>query len=142
MKGDATEQAQEILSHDIEIEKKKGSSFRGPVFFRRGLFLSLFLAALSINAALWLLVFFFIGTGSERIVIRYNIFFGIDLTGSASQGFLVPITTTVFFCINTLLAIFFAEKQLPFPALFLSVASFLLHVAALIAVSALLLINN
>lgn len=121
---------------------KKGSLFRGPVFFRRGLFLSLFLTSLSINGALWLLVFFFIGTGSEKIVIRYNVFFGVDLTGSSSQGFLVPITTTVFFAMNTFLAIFFAEKQLPFPALFLSVASFFLHIAALIAVSALLLINN
>ncbi len=114
---------------------------RPPSLFRRGTTLLFFLASVVLNAALWILTFLFVGVGEATVVLRYNAYFGIDLTGSAWQGFLVPFVTTVFFAMNTLMAFLFVRKGVPFLGIFLMIASFFVHIAALIAVAALILVN-
>ncbi len=126
-----------ILSEDL----KSGSVFRVPLLFRSGLISFFFFLSIFFNATLWGIVFFAIGLDERMIVLRYNTYFGIDLTGSPWQAFLVPCMTTIFFAVNTLLTVLCLRNNAVFSGLLLSVGSLFLHISALIAVFSLVIIN-
>ncbi|QQS20686.1 MAG: hypothetical protein IPL87_03915 [Candidatus Moraniibacteriota bacterium] len=105
---------------------------------RRALFLVL---SIGLNLLLWGLVAFFLGTGHETVVLRYNAYFGIDLTGRAQQAFLLPASALFFLMLHGVLAFSFFRKGETIAALLLLLSAFLLQGAALIAVSALILVN-
>ena len=109
--------------------------------FRYGTAAAFFYLSLALSVVLWGLPFFFIGVGNGTAVLRYNAYFGVDLTGALWQTFLVPAVTTTFFLVNTSLAFLFIRRRIFVPGMILMVASFFLHVAALIVVSALILVN-
>ncbi len=110
-------------------------------FFWRGIPAVFFFASCILNVALWVALFVRIGIGAGTVVLRYNVYFGIDLTGSPRQAFLIPIMVTIFFVMNMLLAFLFVRRGTPFLGLFLTVSSFFIHVAASIAVLALIRVN-
>jgi hypothetical protein len=126
-----------VVSGDV----RGGSVFRVPLLFRSGLVSFFFFISLLLDAALWGIVFFAIGLDERMIVLRYNTYFGIDLTGSPWQAFLVPCMTTIFFAINTILIAFCLRRGDAFLSLLLSVGSFFLHISALIAVFSLVMVN-
>ena len=118
-----------------------GGSSRGASLFRHGTAAAFFYTSLGLTVALWILPIVFLGLGDGTAVLRYNAYFGIDLTGSTWQTLLVPFMTTFFFCVNTILAFLCIRKSMLFPGTLLMVASFFLHVAAFIALGAILLVN-
>lgn len=59
-----------------------------------------------LNIASWALVLWKIPYTTEPIFLHYNIYFGIDLTGSWWKIFTTPILGIAIIIINTLLAIF------------------------------------
>jgi len=99
------------------------------------------ISATVLNGALWALVYFFIGTGEETVVLRYNVYFGIDLTGRASQAFLVPFLASALLLTHGLLAFIFFRNHESFLSLLLLLSAFLVQIAAAIAVLALVLVN-
>ncbi len=117
------------------------SSRAATALFRSGTAAAFFYVSLGLMAVLWILPVAFLGLGDDTVVLRYNAYFGIDLTGSTWQTLLVPFMTTFFFSVNSVLAFLFARKNTVFPGTLLMVASFFLHVSALIALGALLLVN-
>jgi len=127
----------ETLPDTVESD----SLSRTPSFFRRGTAAAFFYTSLVLDGALWVAPMVFIGIGDGTVVLRYNAYFGVNLTGSPRQVLLIPLMTTAFFAMNTALAFVFVRKGVPFPAILLMVASFFLHVAALIAISALIVVN-
>lgn len=110
-------------------------------FFRNWVFSFFFLGSLLLNGALWTLFLVRIGVGEGMIVLRYNVYFGIDLTGSSWQASLIPLVATVFWGMNVFLAFLFHRKKIFLPSLLLLVASFFVQVAALIALLALVSVN-
>lgn len=114
---------------------------RKPSLFRRGTAAAFFYASLVLAVPLWCLPVFFIGVGNSTTVLRYNAYFGVDLTGASWQTLFVPAVTTFFFFVNTVLAFLFVRRGVPVFGTLLMVASFFLQVAALIVVSALILVN-
>ncbi|QQS15908.1 MAG: hypothetical protein IPK84_00885 [Candidatus Moraniibacteriota bacterium] len=114
---------------------------RKPSLFRRGTAAAFFYASLVLAVPLWCLPVFFIGVGNSTTVLRYNAYFGVDLTGASWQTLFVPAVTTFFFFVNTILAFLFVRRGVPVFGTLLMVASFFLQVAALIVVSALILVN-
>lgn len=109
--------------------------------FRHGVAAAFFYMSFVLTVVLWGLPIFFIGTGDGTAVLRYNSYFGVDLTGALWQTLLVPAVTTFFFLINTVLALVFIRSRVFAPGRLLMVTSFFLHIAALIVVSALILVN-
>lgn len=114
---------------------------RKPSLFRRGTAAAFFYASFVLAVPLWCLPVFFIGIGNSTTVLRYNAYFGVDLTGASWQTLFVPAVTTFFFFVNTILAFLFVRRGVPVFGTLLMVASFFLQVAALIVVSALILVN-
>lgn len=115
--------------------------WRPPALFRRGVAAAFFYVSLALSIVVWSLPIFFIGVGSGTAVLRYNSYFGVDLTGALWQTLLVPAMTTFFFLVNTLLAVSCARRRIFASATMLMVASFFLQVAALIVMGALILVN-
>lgn len=129
--------------HMISDDTSKTSPVPSPPYslFRHGAAAAFFYMSFVLTVVLWGLPIFFIGTGGGTAVLRYNSYFGVDLTGALWQTLLVPAVTTFFFLINTVLALVFIRRRVFVPGTLLMVASFFLHVAALIVVSALILVN-
>lgn len=123
------------------IETGKDIGLRKPSLFRCGTSTAFLYGALFLNAILWVAPMVFVGTGDEIIILRYNAYFGINLTGSSWQILLIPFMASVFLVPHTLLAFVFVRNGVFFPALLLMVSSFLTQGAALIAVGALILVN-
>ncbi len=109
--------------------------------FRRGVAAAFFYVSLALSIVVWILPIFFIGVGNGTAVLRYNSYFGVDLTGALWQTLLVPSMTTLFFLANTLLAVSCVRRRIFASATMLMVASFFLQVAALIVMGALILVN-
>lgn len=99
------------------------------------------LAAILLNLFLWLAFFFRIGFGDAVTVIRYNAYFGIDLTGNASQVFLIPGAALLMFGLHLVLSLIFFRWREPFLSFLLLLSALLLQIGALIVVIALLLVN-
>lgn len=125
----------------ISDTSKASSVFQTPSLFRRGAAAAFFYVSLVLTVILWGLPIFFIGIGNGTAVLRYNSYFGVDLTGALWQTLLVPLVTTFFFLVNTSLAFVFIRNRIFAPGTILMVASFFLHVAAIVVVSALILVN-
>lgn len=117
------------------------SASRTPSLFQSGPAWVFFGVAFFLNIALWTTVFVRIGIGEGMVVLRYNIYFGIDLTGSPFQAFLIPLIATIFFVINVFITWLFVRRGVLFPGLFLAVLTFFVQIAAGIEVFALILIN-
>lgn len=129
-------------SDDVTLETLEIARIpRAPSLFRSGTAAAFFYASIFFNLVLWVLPLFFIGIGEGTVVLRYNAYFGVDLTGSPRQMLMIPFVTTIFFAMNILLAFLFIRKGAVLPGTLLMVASFFLHVAALIAISALIFVN-
>jgi hypothetical protein len=114
---------------------------RSPSLFRSGRATAFLYTSLFLNFVLWALPLFFIGIGEGTVVLRYNAYFGVDLTGSPWQALLIPCMTSAFFVANAVLAFVFIRKGMAFSGTLLMVASFFLYVAAIIAISALIFVN-
>ncbi len=66
--------------------------------------------ALLCNIGTWAVLLWKIPHTNETIFLHYNIYFGIDLTGSWRQLFWVPGTGSVIFLVNS--AVIFFSRQL------------------------------
>lgn len=123
------------------VETEKSVGHRKPSLFRFGTSTAFLYGALFLNIILWAAPIIFVGTGDEIVILRYNAYFGINLTGSSWQVLLIPFMASVFFVPHVFLASIFVRNKVFFPALLLMVSSFLVQGAALIAVAALIMVN-
>ena len=116
--------------------------FRWSSFFSDPARVFFLVASFVLNIFLWGTVLWFFGFGKTTIVLRYNAYFGVDITGSSWQASLLPFLSLVFLLLNILLAALFFRRSEPLVSLLFLLASFFVQIAAGVAVGALLLINS
>lgn len=120
----------------MEMEKNIGMERRGlkekfKLFFKQAFFadrINSWLIILSIiaNAINWLILLIFLKPATENIILHYNVYFGVDMTGKRGFAFLLPAIGLLLFIINYFLAkYFFRNKE--------NVAGYIILVAALMA---------
>lgn len=71
----------------------------------------LFLVGAAINAANWGALSFFIKPVSENIILHYNVYFGVDLTGSHREAYFLPAAGLFILLFNFFLGAFFFKNR-------------------------------
>ncbi len=80
-------------------------------FWRNRLLVSLFVTSLLVNVGIWVVLGVYIKPSDYPIPLHYNIYFGIDLTGSARNALHLPIIGLLVILINLILAYWFYLKD-------------------------------
>lgn len=110
-------------------------------FLRSKNFLTISAAAIMVNCAVWILVLFFLNKGKLNIILHYNVLFGVEFKGNSEQTFIIPLISLIIFFLNATITGFIYKKE-KFIAYFLLTASLICQIFAVIAVVAIILINN
>lgn len=104
-------------------------------------FLIIVTAAVIVNFAAWVLVFFFLEKGKVNIILHYNVLFGADFKGNPSQAFIIPLISLVIFFLNSIITHLVFKKE-KFIAYLLLSTSLICQIFAVIAIIGIILINN
>jgi len=110
------------------------------IFHRSRLFVWRF--GLAIFPILFGLVAFFIRPSSDTVILRYNVFFGVDLLGVWWQAHLVPGICLAFFIGNLIFAELLFRRGSRLAALILVYGSVVVAVSGALATATLLFINS
>jgi hypothetical protein len=106
--------------------------FFGQEYFQSRIIRWLFFSGLFFNLVDWALLKFFLRSGAERIILHYNVYFGVDLTGTSQSAYTLPfIGVVVLFFNNALSFYFYIQKE--------RVASYILLLTVLMAELSLLI---
>lgn len=104
-----------------------------PVVLRVGLTIQLFIVSA---------IFYYIRPSSDAVILRFNVFFGVDLLGVWWQVYLIPSMCMVLFLGNLILAEILARRRVFLAALVLVHGSILILIAEVVAIAALIRINT
>ncbi len=95
-------------------------------FFRNKFSVIVFLISLTLNLALWLILYFKIRPSDYPIPLHYSIYFGIDTIDYWYKVFIIPGIGVMLLMLNLILCIMFYKKE-KFIAYFLGVNNFCLQ---------------
>ena len=101
------------------------------------------LAALNIFANLvnWIILAVFIRPVDRDIILHYNVYFGVDITGNWKQVFILPFIGLILFAINGFLAAYFYKSQERIAGYVLLITSFMAQLSLIVASISLIIIN-
>jgi len=131
--------------------KKFGFSLKGLVlkiksFFKQEYFRShivIWLLILSIisNLADWILLRIYIKPVDFPIILHYNVYFGIDMTGNWRQVYVLPLIGIFLFLTNLLLSIYFYKQKERIASYLLLMATLMVQLSVIIASVSVIIIN-
>lgn len=93
------------------------------------------------NAAGWIILVLFVRPQQSLVILHYNVYFGVDLIGDWMQAYLIPSIGLLFLAVNTLLARSFYNQKERVAAYVLLLASLMLQIGVVIAVSGIAIVN-
>lgn len=99
------------------------------------------IAALALNAALFLFLYFFIRQTNLPVTLHYNVYWGVDYLGGARQLLLVPLIGLIILVLNSILGADFWQKN-KLLAYFFPAAAFAVQIFLFLAGISLYLINR
>ena len=98
-------------------------------------------SAVVLNALTWALLLWKIPYSSEPILLHYNVYFGIDLTGPWAQMFWIPGSGLLIAVVHTVV-VWFVTLQHQLSAWVLLVMSVVIQIIALLASLLVVLLNS
>lgn len=110
-------------------------------FLRDRNFLMISAATILVNFTAWALIFIFLGKEKFNIILHYNVLFGVDFKGSAEQVFIIPLIGLIIFFLNAIITKLVYRRE-KFIAYLLLSTSLVCQVFAVIAIIAIIMINN
>lgn len=111
------------------------------MFYKNKYFLSATALAAVLNLAAWLLVFIRFSGKDYNIILYYNLLFGVEYQGAVRELFTIPIIGLLIFFMNIVIIKFVYRKE-KFILYFLLAASLVSQIFVIIAISAIILVNN
>ena len=103
-----------------------------------------FLFSFVIHSAIWILLFSFVRPSEIPILLRYNVYLGLDLTYIVSwyEAYGVPFFALFFLFLNVFLAFLFFRRTDYFASYIILLGGIFIQAIALISVIAIVLINT
>lgn len=113
-------------------------------YLRNHFFQWTFLFSFIIHIAIWILLFFFIRPSEIPILLRYNIYLGLDLTYVVSwyEAYGIPLFALFLLFVNAFFSFFFFRKTDYFASYIILLGGLFIQIIALISVIAIVLINT
>ncbi len=124
----------------------KSLSHKTKLFFRDSFWsnkIVIWLLSLNIlaNAINWIIIFIFLHSVDRNIILHYNVYFGVDKTGSWKQIFILSSIGLFVFITNLFLAIYFYKNKERIASYILLLASFMVQISLMIASLSIIIIN-
>jgi uncharacterized membrane protein len=121
--------------------KQKLSGFFSQEFWRSALVQWVLIVTLFLDLASWGIIVYYIRPIDLPIVLHYNVYLGVDVIGDWWQVYFLPIISSIFLIINTILAYIFYQRKERLAGYIFLLASFFVQAGTLIAISELAMIN-
>ncbi len=130
------------MSHDISKENEELLSLGQ--YVQNHFFQWMFLFSFVVHSLIWILLLYFIRPSEIPILLRYNVYLGLDLTYVVSwyEAYGIPLFALFLLFINVFLAFSFFRKKDYFASYILLLGGIFIQVTALISVIAIVLINT
>lgn len=131
---------------DKKEENPKSLISKSKLFFKNNFFknrLVLWMISLSLicNLINWAILWYFIKPVDSSIILHYNVYFGVDMTGDWKGAFILPAIGLIIFLTNLILAHYFFQKLERIASHILLMASLMAQLSLLIASLSIILIN-
>jgi hypothetical protein len=110
-------------------------------FFKNKLVVWMIILNLFFNLANWIALWHFIKPVDYSIILHYNVYFGVDMTGNWKSVFILPGTGLFLFAVNLALAYYFFGKKERIASHILLMAGFMIQLSLLVASASVILIN-
>lgn len=110
-------------------------------FFENHIILWLLFFNLIANLINWAGIAFFINRTGREIILHYNVYFGVDRTGSWPESFLMPGIGLALFLLNFYLAFFFYKNKERVASYVILLASLMVQLSLIIGSISVILIN-
>lgn len=123
--------------------KKNAESLKDKLklFFKNKIVSWMVALNLFFNIANWVALWVFIKPVDSSIILHYNVYFGVDMTGNWKMAFVMPSIGLALFLINGLLAFYFYLKLERIASHILLMASLMIQISLLIASTGVIIIN-
>ena len=125
----------------VGADDQRGLSDQGVTFWRNGIVRTLASVALIQNTVSWAILFFSVSHLRESVVLHYNVFLGVDMTGTYRDLYFGPIVGLLFWSVNLSLARFLYTNQERIAAYMLLLAGIMIEFGVVIAAISLALVN-
>jgi hypothetical protein len=102
----------------------------------------LLLANFLANLAIWILLAFFIRPVDMDIILHYNVYFGVDVMGNWKQVFLLPFVGLILLIINTILAVYFFQREKIVVSYILLLATLMVQMNLIVASISIIIVNH
>ena len=93
------------------------------------------------NIINWLILLVFLKPATENIILHYNVYFGVDMTGKRSLAYIMPAVGLLLIMINSYLAGYFHRNNETIAGYILLVAAFMAQISLIIASFSVIIIN-
>ena len=110
-------------------------------FFTNPISMLVLVLSIVVNLAIFIFLYYFIGSSGQSVILHHNAYFGVDLVGGRWQVYLVPLTGLVFIVINSILSIYFFCKKERIAAHILMLTAFMVQLGIVIATISTIMIN-
>lgn len=113
----------------------------GREFFKNRIVLWTVIASLAVNLVNWIVLAVFIRPVDYSIILHYNVYFGVDMTGSWKSVFFLPGIGLLLFLVNFFLAFYFYRRLERMACHILLMAGLMVQLSIMIADISVILIN-
>lgn len=110
-------------------------------FIKNPILFSLALMSILVSAIIFSLLYLFIGTSGDSIILHYNVYFGVDLVGSWREVYLVPLVGFLFFVVNFVLAHYFFYKKERILSHLLMLTALMIQLGMAVASASIIMVN-
>jgi hypothetical protein len=121
--------------------KNKFRLFFNTEFSQNAITAWLITLSLVVNIADWVSLYIFVKPIDAPIILHYNVYFGVDLTGDWKNVYILPAIGIIIFLVNLSLARYFFEKKERIASHVIMIATLMAQLSLLIASTSIILIN-
>ena len=101
----------------------------------------LIILSLLANLANWIVLLIFLHPATPLIILHYNVYFGVDVTGSRREAFILPGVGLAILIINFILSFYFYRSKERIAGYLLLMVALMAQFSLLVATSCVILIN-
>jgi len=119
----------------------KIKSFFAQEYFKNHIIIWLLILGFVSNLVNWIILKIFVKPVDYPIILHYNVYFGVDVTGNWKNVWILPMIGVIVFLTNFLLSIYFYKNEERIAGYLLLMATLMVQLSLVVASTSVILIN-
>jgi hypothetical protein len=116
-------------------------SFFAQEYFRSHIVIWLLILSLVANLAIWIALVIFVKPVDFPIILHYNVYFGVDITGDFRQAYSLPAIGLFLLVTNAFLSLYFYRQKERIASYLLLMAALMIQLSLAVAAVSVIVIN-